>query len=244
MTEFISSFQSMNPLSNKIVDLLKKQIDNLYEQIKPGPDGVSYYECESATDAGYWHDSAQRIFNTSAHTKALFQHAMDKFVRAIAKRLFYIECAPHKKLTYNYHADRHHFEHDDDWHVIVRLEQGKPLIFFCATDQQPQNCIACTRARALGKTVPYASPYAVVASEAPENDQNDLEYREHDPKAAADAARQREQTFKNRGRPAMQFSQRQKKPQHAARSVSPSAFQRKLDEARANDERSPIQEYV
>jgi hypothetical protein len=65
---------------------LIEQMDDLYEETKPGADGVSYYECKYATDAGYWHDSAQRIL-MQYHAHGL-QQPMDKFVRAIAKRLF------------------------------------------------------------------------------------------------------------------------------------------------------------
>jgi len=135
---------------------LKQEMDDLYEKTKPDQDGVSYYECEETTDDGYWHDSARRILIETTHANTT---AMNKFVHAIAKRLFKVEYESHKKFTYNFKPDLHKFALDDEFHVIVRLQGGKPLIFFCSKDNQPNNCISCTKEHALGSSsVPTQSP--------------------------------------------------------------------------------------
>lgn len=243
--ELSSAMQNIAKVDRPKRDLLTtliKKMDYMYEETKPGADGISYYECLYATDAGYWHDSARQILMQYGHTRADLREAMDKFVRAIAKYPFDIESTPHKEFRYNYEAGTHHFEHDDDWHVIIRLDQGKPLIFFCAKDQQPQNCIPCTRERALGSKH-ATSPYTVKASDpskralvqkSPANP-----HQAHDREVAASAAKQRIEADKNRGRVRStkgetEFSRRKTQlPPRAGRSLSPGGVQRELDQAMA-----------
>ena len=143
---------------------LKQEMDDLYEKTKPDKEGVSYYECEETTDDGYWHDSAQRILKETTHENTT---AMNKFVHAIAKRLFKVEYESHKKFTYNFKPNLHKFELDDEFHVIVRLQGGKPLIFFCSKDNQPNNCISCTKEHALGLSKEHALGLTSVPRKSP-----------------------------------------------------------------------------
>jgi len=142
-------FMNVKP-DDELVKGLKKKMDDLFKITQAScKDGISYYECKIETDNGYWHDSAKRILQAGETID--HNSAMDKFVHAIAKRLFKIDYAEHKQFRYNREAGLHKFEHDDNFHVIVRSEHGHTLIFFCAKDHVPHNCTPCTKEHALGK---------------------------------------------------------------------------------------------
>jgi hypothetical protein len=122
------------------------------KRTEPDAKGIHYYECLNTTDQGYWHDHALKILE-QASPKGLLEsekEQMNKFVFTIANRLFAI---PHDKtqytISYNHSAKNHIVEHDD-YHVIVRVENSQALIFFCAKELQPDNCVPCTKDQALG----------------------------------------------------------------------------------------------
>jgi len=146
-----SEFINAKP-DDTLVTNFKKHMDDLFTNTQASSsDGISYYECEIETDNGYWHDSAQRILQSGEEIE--HNSAMDNFVHAIAKRLFKIEYAEHKKYTYNLVAKNYMFKNEDDFHVIVRFAHGRTWIFFCAKDHVPHNCTPCTREHALGSHV-------------------------------------------------------------------------------------------
>jgi len=148
--------QTMPALSSEdqVISLkLKEAMDEVYEKTKPDQDGVSYYECLYETDNGYWHDSAQRILRETNIKETTGFTAMNKFVHAIAKRLFKVDYESDKNFKYNYEPNSHKFEMEDEFHVIVRLERGKLLIFFCSIQHEPDNCIPCTQKQAVGLSI-------------------------------------------------------------------------------------------
>jgi len=196
-----------NAAETKFFAQLKQEMDDLYEKTKPDKDGVSYYECEETTDDGYWHDSAQRILRETTHENTT---AMNKFVHAIAKRLFKVEYESHKKFTYNFKPQLHSFALDDEFHVIVRLQHGKPLIFFCSKDQQPNNCVPCSRERAVGPlSLPTQSLPTQSQTQSPRPSSANSSgsrvrvyagnYKKADPALAADAANNRRHVANLRG---------------------------------------------
>jgi hypothetical protein len=127
---------------------LKTEMDEL---TKPDEDGIHYYECLNTTDLGYWHDHALKILEQASPTGLLEREKeqMNKFVFTIANRLFAIPNDKPKYISYNHSAKNHIVEHDD-FHVIVRVENSQALIFFCAKELQPDNCVPCTKDKALG----------------------------------------------------------------------------------------------
>ena len=118
--------------------------------------GPKYYECLKKTDDGFWHDNAGAILQQASSTALLptQQQKLTTFIHTIAKRLFLINYDVKKDITYQFDALNHRVEHDD-FHVIIRREKGEVLIFFCAKDQQPDNCVLCTKEKALGIAIPH-----------------------------------------------------------------------------------------
>ncbi len=123
--------------------------------------GPKYFECLKTTDNGFWHDNAGAILQQASPTalSPTQQQKLTTFIHTIAKRLFLINYDVEKDITYQFDALNHRVEHDD-FHVIIRRVKGDVLIFFCAKDKQPDNCVLCTKEKALGTENQHGKPAA------------------------------------------------------------------------------------
>ena len=124
--------------------------------------GVHYWKCPETTDMGFWHDHAHDILCDvdsavafhSDHTKA---RKLDNFILVIAKRLFRVALPTNPQLTYKFESNHHKVVVGDEFHVIIRLEQDKALIFYTGKNA-PKNCSLSSHAEALN-TVPGRGNY-------------------------------------------------------------------------------------
>jgi hypothetical protein len=116
--------------------------------------GPSYYELPYTEDDGFWHDIALQILQ-KANFQELKQEQKEersKFVYTIARRVFLLIIPLDKKklnIRYEYNASKHMLAHGDEFHVIIRIEKNKPLIFLC-TRERPLNGDPCSKAKSLG----------------------------------------------------------------------------------------------
>ena len=124
--------------------------------------GVHYWKCPATTDMGFWHDHAHDILCDvdsavafhSDHTKIRKLH---NFILVIAKRLFRVALPTNPQLTYKFESNHHRVVVGDEFHVIIRLEQDKALIFYTGKNA-PKNCSLSSHAEALN-TVPGPGNY-------------------------------------------------------------------------------------
>jgi hypothetical protein len=124
--------------------------------------GVPYWKFPETTDMGYWHDHAHDILCDvdsavtfrSDHTKGDKLH---KFIYTIAKRVFLVPWPTNPALRYDTDSLHHRVVVGSEFHVIIRLENKKALIFYTG-QQPPRNCDLSSQQEALN-TVPGLGTY-------------------------------------------------------------------------------------
>jgi hypothetical protein len=147
----------MSAKSPYVVDKTSNPFDDDDDESKLSTDDV-YYELPCTCDDGFWHDTALEILRRAnfQELKPQQQQELSKFVRVIADRVFILSMTVLDKknliVRYEYDASQHKVAHGDHYHVIMRFEKNKLLIFVCTSNgDRPLNCDPCTKERALGR---------------------------------------------------------------------------------------------
>jgi hypothetical protein len=149
--------EKVNDAATMKAKTLKLFMDEL---TRPDENGIRYFECVDNTDQGYWHDHARAILKNASPYGLVDteKKQMSKFVHTIAKRLFLVDYEdPQYTITYNHDVRNHTVKHND-FHVIMRVNNNKVRIFFCAKEQQPANCEPCSKETALGTENAHGKP--------------------------------------------------------------------------------------
>jgi hypothetical protein len=114
--------------------------------------GVHYWKCPKTTDGGFWHDHAHDILcdvdSRHAFVDQNKQRKLHNFILVIAKRLFSVPLPTNPKLSYVFQSTHHRVVVGEEFHVIIRLENGQSLIFYTGKNA-PKHCSPCSLAEAL-----------------------------------------------------------------------------------------------
>ena len=151
----------MSAKSPYVVDKTSNPFDDDDDESKMSTDDVNY-EMPYTCDDGFWHDTALEILRRAnfQELKSQQQQELSKFVHVIANRVFRlftymgqpVDFIKKLIVRYEYDASNHKVAHGDDYHVIMRFEKNKLLIFVCVSDRdRPLNCDPCPKERALGR---------------------------------------------------------------------------------------------
>jgi hypothetical protein len=149
----------MSAKSPYVVDKTSNPFDDDDDESKLST-GYVYYELPYTCDDGFWHDTALEILRRAnfQELKPQQQQELSKFVRVISDRVFLLlvtKPVDFKKnliVRYEYDASKHKVAHGDHYHVIMRFEKNKLLIFVCVSEgDRPLNCDPCTKEKALGR---------------------------------------------------------------------------------------------
>jgi hypothetical protein len=122
----------------------------LFSGITPG---VHYWKCPETTDLGYWHDHAHDILcdvdsELTFNSDLTKQRKLHNFILVIAKRLFGVLLPPNPQLTYKFESTHHRVVVGNEFHVIIRLENGQALIFYTGR-RPPRFCDPTSQGDAL-----------------------------------------------------------------------------------------------
>jgi hypothetical protein len=149
----------MSAKSPYVVDKTSNPFDDDDDESKLST-GYVYYELPYTCDDGFWHDTALEILRRAnfQELKPQQQQELSKFVRVISDRVFVllvtksVDFKQNLIIRYEYDASQHKVAHGDHYHVIMRFEKNKLLIFVCTSNgDRPLNCDPCTKERALGR---------------------------------------------------------------------------------------------